>query len=528
MPRFPYRDLLLILALTLIARTLVIASGSVTFHADEGIVAIMAHRILQGEHMVFFLGQAYMGSLNAYTAALGFALLGEQIGAIRVMQAVMYLIAVGTGYWAAWHLSKRRGVALTAGLVMALPPVTGVLYTTVNIGGYIETLIFSNLLIILAFDLGGDHGFSVWRWLALGFVSGLAWWTNGLIVMVMIPVALWLLITLWRLNDGRLRYMSLIGVALLTFVLGSAPFWWFNFTHQNAALAALFPFFEAPSEFATVGIEGVPATQRMLLLMLFGIPALVGMRFPWSGDFFLAPLGLVVLLINIAAVYWLIRKNSLPNGGRFLIVGTLINFVLVFVASSFGSDPTGRYFIVLILPVGIAVGTLVADLPRWAASGLVLVIVGYYTAGTISAAQTVPPGITTQFDLISHFSNTYDADLLAFLQEQDIQHGYTTYWIAIRLAFLSGEQIQFNSALPYKADLSYNPADNRIPEYVVATAQADRIAYITTVKLPELDDMIVNQLATLGITYEIEMIGDFIVYYDFIQDGMPVTPPPNF
>src|SRR5690606_23972638 len=108
-----------------------------------------------------------------------------------------------------------------------------------------------------------------------------------------------------------------------------------------------------------------------------------------------------------------------------------------------------------------------------------------HNLGQITAVAS-DTGLTTQFDPVSHLSNDHDADLIAFLEAHDLAHGYSNYWVAFRLAFLSGERLQYSSALPYKTDLSYNPADNRYAPFADQTAQAERIAYITS-NLSELD-----------------------------------------
>ena len=51
----------------------------------------MARHILQGERPLFFYGQAYMGSLDAWLVAGAFQLLGESVAAIRVVQVGLYL-----------------------------------------------------------------------------------------------------------------------------------------------------------------------------------------------------------------------------------------------------------------------------------------------------------------------------------------------------------------------------------------------------------------------------------------------------
>ncbi len=52
----------------------------VPFNADEAVVALMARHILQGERPIFFYGQAYMGSLDAYLVAGFFACWANRSG----------------------------------------------------------------------------------------------------------------------------------------------------------------------------------------------------------------------------------------------------------------------------------------------------------------------------------------------------------------------------------------------------------------------------------------------------------------
>lgn len=128
--------------------------------------------------------------------------------------------------------------------------------------------------------------------------------------------------------------------------------------------------------------------------------------------------------------------------------------------------------------------------------------------------MTNPPGLTTQFDLISHVPNDHDEALITFLDEHQLYNGYTNYWTAFRLAFLTGERMQYSSALPYKADLGYNAADKRYAPYQVATENAERIAFITT-NLPEMDERLRDSFDSQGIDYQVEQIGLFTIYYDF-------------
>ena len=62
----------------------------IPFNSDEAIVALMARHILQGELPVFFYGQVYMGSLDAFMVAGGFALFGQHVWVIRLVQTILF------------------------------------------------------------------------------------------------------------------------------------------------------------------------------------------------------------------------------------------------------------------------------------------------------------------------------------------------------------------------------------------------------------------------------------------------------
>lgn len=516
---FPWLQLWIVIALAAVGRALLIASNSISFHSDEAIVALMARHMLQGEFPIFFYGQPYMGSFNAMSTALGFATLGESVLTIRIVQWVKFLVVVGTSYWAAWHLSRRWVIALIAGMTLAISHTMGAIYTATNIGGYAETLIFGNLLLILGYDVARTHLFSVWRWVLLGLVAGLAWWTNGLMIAFALPVALFILWTLLRRTQQRGRYLGMMMLALAVFFVGGAPWWIYDFTHNNAALAIYLPIGESDSPIQAIE---APLSLKITGLGVFAIPTIVGLRYTWATDYFLPIVGLPVLLIYIAAVYQLARtaESPLRDGARWLVLGIPLLLVIIFMASSFGADPTGRYFLPLLLPLGITIGTF-SDMLRqkiqlpylWALPAAL--VIAYNAAGQINAALQNDPGITTQFDLLTHIPHTHDDELIAFLQENDIENGYANYWVAVRTAFLSDEQIQYSSALPYKPQLTYNPADNRYLPYAEATETADNIAYINTTLLPELDPILEEQFAAASVTYDVEQIGHFIVYYNF-------------
>src|SRR5574341_984773 len=97
--------LLVALSIAVALKALLLALDCVPFNADEAVVALMARNILRGERPVFFYGQAYLGSTDAWLIALSFSIFGEMVFAIRAVQ-----IALFAGFvWTTYLLAKRFG-----------------------------------------------------------------------------------------------------------------------------------------------------------------------------------------------------------------------------------------------------------------------------------------------------------------------------------------------------------------------------------------------------------------------------------
>lgn len=529
--------------LALAARVLLLLSNAVSFHSDEAIVALMARHILQGERPVFFYGQAYMGSLDAWLVALGFALFGQSVTTIRLVQSALYLLVVISGYFVAWRLSGRVTVAVTAGLMLAVPPVLLATYTTATLGGYNETLLLGNLVLLLGYDVTHKHCRSLWRWLLLGLCAGLGWWTNGLIVAYALPVGVLILKRVFepQRREGKdvgarpvlplQPLLTGIAAALLGFLIGSAPWWIFALENDLAPLRFYFGATEQTSFAGTY--NSLPFGERLIGLFFFGIPTLIGMRFPWLSSYFSPLFGALVLGIFVLALFRLIRRPLAADGtpalkpdARLLVLSMIGLFCLLFVATRFSNDPTGRYFLPLALPLGIVLGTLVTSVRRVALkTALLAVVIAYFAAGQVSAAATNPPGLTTQFNLINHIPHDYDDELIAFLDERDLYYGYTNYWISFRLAFLSHERMQYSATLPEKPDLSYTPFYERYPPYRAAADSAERVAFITA-NVPEVETALEALFEQAGVSYQTAQIGAYRIYYDF--DPPERTPRPPF
>lgn len=501
----------------------------IPFNSDEAVVALMARHILNGERPVFFYGQAYMGSLDAWLVALGFYLFGQQVWVIRLVQTLLYLSVIITTVWIGHRFFRSAKIGLGAGLLLAAPTVNVTLYTTASLGGYGEALLIGNLILICGLTLAegfppGDNPIRItgW-WLSLGVLAGLGLWANGLTLIYSIPTALLVIIQIIkqrRLSENLGRVL----IALGGFFIGSIAWWLFALDHGlDSLIQELFG--------SAVAVETggwlVRTGNHLASLLLLGSTVTLGLRPPWSTVWLALPLIPIALFVwAVVFVRWgreLSRQKYPSNLVSWLLLAVCLTLVAGFVFTPFGVDPSGRYFVPLAVPLSLAASAALLRLKNrlrlWGKAGIAFLIV-FHQWGTIQAAIYYPPGITTQFYAPAQIDHRKMPELIEFLKSEGITRGFTNYWVAYPLAFHSQEEIIFIPRLPYHADLRYTSRDDRYPPYRALVAASSQVAYITT-NNPALDEAIVKGFMNTGVEWKEKWIGDYHVFYDLSR---PIRP----
>jgi len=538
------RTLLIYLVPALIAvafKAWAIFSAEMPFNADEAIVALMARHINMGQTPIFFYGQSYMGSLDAILIALGFRIFGESVLVIRILQSLLYIGTVLTTILLAKRLLKSAKAALFAGLFLSLPAVNVTLYTTVSLGGYGEMLLIGNLLLLgglpiyekirdksVKFDIHFYTGLFLW---ALG--AGFAFWVFGLSLVYSLPL---ICAFSWSALKGERRAeLWKAGLAgMMGGFIGSIP-WWF----QALLKGDLLIFSElAGGALANInqGTWLLQPFSRLINLFIFGGSVIMGLRPPWSIQWLVLPLLPLILVFWIVVFLYSLRIIQDKNRTEELKLIGAIGLILSvgFVLSPYGDDPSGRYFLPLVIPMAIFGSAALVDLlgkkTIWQIGILALVLV-YNFAGTLQSERLNSTGITTQFDIISQIDHSHMSELISFLTEEDITRGYTNYWVSYPLAFLSQEELIFVPRLPYHEDFRYTARDDRYAPYTPLVSGSENIAYITT-RHPALDEYIREKFEFQDIEWKEKIIGDYQIFYQlsdpiYINDiglGLTTTP----
>jgi hypothetical protein len=210
----------LIIALATLLRILLIAWGWPHSNADEDTMGIMAmHIAYHGEHPIFFYGQNYMGTLEAYLAAAFFRLFGASVFSLR-LGSVLFFALFLTNMYLLTSLLYTKKLALITLVLLTLGSSIMLDTEFVAIGGYPELLFFGSLAMLLAtwlvlsYDQYASPRKRLWRLIAYGcwgLVIGLGFWSDFLMLAFILVSGLLLLLFCWR---------DLLTGAMLTVVIG--------------------------------------------------------------------------------------------------------------------------------------------------------------------------------------------------------------------------------------------------------------------------------------------------------------------
>lgn len=355
-----------------------IVMDSFPFNSDEAIVALMARHILQGERPIFFYGQSYMGSLDAFLVAGGFRLFGEEVWVIRGLQTLLYLGTVLTTGYLSFLISNSPKISSLAMLLMAIPNINVTLYTTVSLGGYGEMLLIGNLILIVAVKIAdrmarNDQAGMEGLWILFGFLIGFGFWVFGFVLVYGIPAFIYLCWYARKVKatrdqrKGILVSHRLIGLKALALVfagilVGASP------CLVYGARFGIVRIFSELTGGAISGVEGLSLWELMLRRMLntfvFGGTVVFGLRPPWEIRWLAMPLAPLALLTWIGASVYAARRaagelNQISNDRpHFLLLGGVgLTLILGFAITPFGADPSGRYF----LPLSIILAIFAAE-----------------------------------------------------------------------------------------------------------------------------------------------------------------------
>lgn len=519
-----------IITIATLLRVLLISQGWPEMDSDQSIMGLMAMHIAnRGEHPVFFYGQHYMGSLEAFLAASLFSLFGPSSFTLRLGVIFLFILFLISMYLLTRLLYSKQ-LALATLILLSLGSSVLLQRELATIGGYQETIFFGSVAFLLAtwLALSLSHVVSRrdqrWRLVAYagwGLAVGLGIWSDFLILPFVLGAGLILVAFCWREWRSSAPVLLVLGL-----IAGAFPFVYANLTlppvantftdflkvhHNGADLLALahprFPllnqlsgalFISLPVE---TGINPYCNVADVTVLGIFHKQTFLcsASYLGWSSGVTL--LWLIAVILAAQGI-WKIRhrppdaissyekrQTSIRYFAHLMLLGSAgLTMVLYVLSPSAAVWPTlsARYLF------GLLIVTPAIILPLWGnfsslkwpptrlsnflitCRGSVLLIIGaVFLLGTISTLSQIP-----QTQAINQQQETFIQDLL----RRGITRIYSDYWTCDRTTFQSKEKIICSDIRVINGQLQ---AYDRYPPYV-ATVLADPHA-VYTLKIGSLE-----------------------------------------
>jgi hypothetical protein len=197
----------LIIALATVLRIVLIAWGWPHSNADVDTTGIMAmHIAAKGEHPIFFYGQNYMGTLEAYLAVAFFRLFGISVFSLRLGPVLLFALFLANMYLLTSLLYTKKLALITLAL-LSLGSSIMLDAEIAGLAGYPELLFFGSLAMLLAcwlalsYDQYASPNRRLWRSIAYGcwgLVAGLGFWSDFLMLVFIVFSGFLLVLFCWR------------------------------------------------------------------------------------------------------------------------------------------------------------------------------------------------------------------------------------------------------------------------------------------------------------------------------------------
>ncbi|GAC1431522.1 MAG: hypothetical protein NVSMB65_05020 [Chloroflexota bacterium] len=454
--------LLGLLALAALFRVVLLATVFAHIDSDQAVLGLMAFHIQAGDRPIFYYGQPYMGSLEAYLAAIVFALWGASEWTVRLPALCFSLAFVGAVY-ALGRTLYGRWIGFLAGLFVACGPAILINWSTAAGAGYIEAMVCGTVLLVLAARYPDPRALPLRIALLAGMLAGLGLWMEPMIVEYVIPLGI---AYIPRLLPGRhappaARWVLLRSIVALAVgaAVGAAPLLAYNVEHRGATLTYLTAHAPGGDHLA---VAGRLVTQTLPILLGFVTPTTVQAVF--ARLVAAHPLFYLVGVVAGAAILarLLLDPRGLPLRLLALVTpqdrrrpadGTLALFALgclvFFLFTHYGAIPWAthlpRYLIPLYTATPLVLDVFIPRNPsrgdRWVAAAAVATLIAASLTVTLAAERRTPID-----------------GLVAVLSTHHVRIAYTNYWLAERLTFATHEHI---TGIAVTDSLSL--ADNRVP-----------------------------------------------------------------
>ena len=374
--------------------------------ADEAVVGLQVHGILHGTFPVFFPGQGYGGTQEAFLAAPLVALFGLHTWTIRIVVVALWAVAAVLVWRIGLRVLDRRRAVLAA-VLFWIWPAYFVWKSTRAHGFYGSELVLGLAVLLLVLRVAERP---LRRDLVLlGLALGCGLWSSPQVAIVALPALAWLV---WRRRDVLRGAGYVAGGA----VVGALPWLLGNLRHDWYSLHP--------------GANEGPWSAHLHNLVVSTLPEALGLRLAWSFEWLgTAALGYLVYGLLAAGFVLVLLRRSRRLAPLLLIVVAMPVFYFLSPYTWLQSEP--RY-LTLVVPVFALLVAWALTTPIRAAAALAcalaLTVAGFVELDRHDVVAFRTENVAVPQDL---------GPVLATLRGDHLGYAFASYWIAWRITFES-------------------------------------------------------------------------------------------
>jgi hypothetical protein len=479
-------------------------------NSDQAIVGLMARHIVAGERPVFYWGQPYNGTLEAYMTAFLYHLGANGYAALHVAPMLFSLLFVGASMALCNQLYGRR-LALLCGLYLSVGPAELIAYSVWPGYNYVQAMGLGTAALVLAVSAVWSQQW--WRLIPAAALLGLAVWGQPLALAYVAAVLVLVagpIVHAWRSARRRASLVLTLAASTAAGLLAMSPMIVSNVQTGWSTVRFM------TGRNNVMHIQKLEALRR---LVAWAGPVLLGIIPPTEDPnvfhlyvhthLVLYSIALAILLLGTGYVLW--RWKTILDWLRTL-----------------GSATPAPEAALTVLAVSLVTAYLFSNWSssRWSATDP-RYLLPLYTLAPLALRALLPPGSLTSLINLRRFgvgllalvlgtgiaANTVAAPhvddlrpLAVTLQANGIRAVYGDYWVVYRLAYVSNERL-----IPGVMQADLHPGLNRYQPLWDAARQSSHPAWVVlggSIMADNLDDC----LAQWHITGRPVRPGPYIVY----------------
>lgn len=275
------------------------------YNSDEAIAGLMARDVLDGKFEAFFWSQDYGGTVAVFLLALVTFVFGADL-AMRLTPLIELMLIALLSFLLFRRVVPTSLARLGGGLTMCASA-AWIWSVSRPMLFYNSTLIAGLLLLFLATNTTSKPRVRETAW--VGLVAGIGWWTSP-------QFLIFLGASVMFIDRRLLATTKKIVLLLLSFILGSLPWWWSNIETGFDSII------ERPPGQGTV-------LNHLHTQFVTGFPVISGLREPFTLKWI--PLSLIsISLVVILGISYFRRSRRGPRLRYLPSVG--LSFFVAFTA----------------------------------------------------------------------------------------------------------------------------------------------------------------------------------------------------